>query len=120
MNYYNTDIQFKYELLEHKIFRLTLVLSQDMDEEPCKNYELKGELKMQKVFMTAKEVQDFLEDSRTTAYQLINEMNQELTKLGYRVQEPFIKLQSSLGIANNNINQIARRVNKTGVEISIV
>ena len=29
--------------------------------------------------------------------------------------EPFIKLQSSLGIANNNINQIARRENKTGV-----
>lgn len=29
--------------------------------------------------------------------------------------EPFIKLQSSLEIANNNINQIARRVNKTGV-----
>ena len=29
--------------------------------------------------------------------------------------EPFIELQSSLGIANNNINQIARRVNKTGV-----
>ena len=29
--------------------------------------------------------------------------------------EPFIKLQSSLGIANKNINQIARRVNKTGV-----
>lgn len=29
--------------------------------------------------------------------------------------EPFIKLQSSLGIANNNINQIARRVNETGV-----
>ena len=94
---------------------MTLVLSQDMDAEPCKNYELKGGLKMQKVFMTAKEVQDFLEVSRTTAYQLINEMNQELTKLGYRVQEPFIKLQSSLGIANNNINQIARRVNKTGV-----
>lgn len=59
MNYYNTDIQFKYELLERKIFRLTLVLSQDMDAEPCKNYELKGWLKMQKVFMTAKEVQDF-------------------------------------------------------------
>lgn len=59
MNYYNTDIQFKYELLERKIFRLTLVLSQDMDAEPCKNYELKGGLKMQKVFMTAKEVQDF-------------------------------------------------------------
>ena len=31
--------------------------------------------------------------------------------------EPFIKLQSSLGIANDNINQIARRVNKTGVII---
>lgn len=29
--------------------------------------------------------------------------------------EPFIKLQNSLGIANNIINQIARRVNKTGV-----
>ncbi|WP_064609051.1 plasmid mobilization protein [Streptobacillus moniliformis] len=29
--------------------------------------------------------------------------------------EPFIKLQRSLGIATNNINQIARRVNKTGV-----
>lgn len=29
--------------------------------------------------------------------------------------EPFIKLQSSFGAANNNINQIARRVNKTGV-----
>lgn len=41
---------------------------------------------MQKVFMTAKEVQDFLEVSRTTAYQLINEMNQELMNLGYRVQ----------------------------------
>ena len=59
MNYHNTDIQFKYELLERKIFRLTLVLSQDMDAEPCKNYELKGWLKMQKVFMTAKEVQVF-------------------------------------------------------------
>ena len=29
--------------------------------------------------------------------------------------KPFIELQSSLWIANNNINQIARRVNKTGV-----
>ena len=29
--------------------------------------------------------------------------------------KPFIELQSSLGIANNNINQIARRINKTGV-----
>lgn len=29
--------------------------------------------------------------------------------------EPFRVLQGSLGIANNNINQIARRVNQTGV-----
>ena len=43
MNYYNTNIPFKYELLKRKIFRLTLVLSQDMDAEPCKNYELKGD-----------------------------------------------------------------------------
>ena len=93
MNYYNTDIQFKYELLERKTFRLTIVLSQDMDAEPCKNYELKGGLKMQKVFMTAKEVQDFLEVSRTTAYQLINEMNQELTKLSYRVQRGKVNRQ---------------------------
>ena len=93
MNYYNTNIQFIYELLERKTFRLTLVLSQDMDAEPCKNYELKGGLKMQKVFMTAKEVQDFLEVSRTTAYQLINEMNQELTKLGYRVQRGKVNRQ---------------------------
>ena len=48
---------------------------------------------MQKVFMTAKEVQDFLEVSRTTAYQLINEMNQELTKLGYRVQSGQVNRQ---------------------------
>ncbi len=41
---------------------------------------------MHKVFMNAKEVQEFLEVSRTTAYQLINEMNQELVTLGYRVQ----------------------------------
>lgn len=41
-----------------------------MDAESCKNYELKGVLKMQKVFITAKEVQDFLEVSRTTAYQI--------------------------------------------------
>ena len=59
MNYYDTDIKFKYELSRREIFRLTLVLSQDMDAEPCKNYELKGGLKMQKIFMTAKEVQDF-------------------------------------------------------------
>lgn len=41
---------------------------------------------MHKVFMNAKEVQEFLEVSRTTVYQLINEMNQELLNLGYRVQ----------------------------------
>ena len=41
---------------------------------------------MHKVFMNAKEVQEFLEVSRTNAYQLINEMNQELINLGYRVQ----------------------------------
>lgn len=64
-----------------------------MDAEPCKNYELKGGLKMQKIFMTAKEVQDFLEVSRTTSYQLINEMNQELTKLSYRVQRGKVNRQ---------------------------
>lgn len=48
---------------------------------------------MQKIFMTVKEVQDFLEVSRTTAYQLINEMNQELIDLGYRVQRGKINRQ---------------------------
>ena len=48
---------------------------------------------MQKVFMTAKEVQDFLEVSRTTAYQLINQMNQELMNLGYRVQRGKVNRQ---------------------------
>lgn len=48
---------------------------------------------MQKVFMTAKEVQDFLEVSRTTAYQLINEMNQELMNLGYSVQRGKVNRQ---------------------------
>lgn len=48
---------------------------------------------MQKVFMTAKEVQDFLEVSRTTAYHLINEMNQELINLGYRVQRGKVNRQ---------------------------
>ena len=48
---------------------------------------------MQKVFMTAKEVPDFLEVSRTTAYQLINEMNQELMNLGYRVQRGKVNRQ---------------------------
>ncbi len=41
---------------------------------------------MQKVFMISKEIQDFLKVSIMIVYQLINEMNQELTKLGYRVQ----------------------------------
>lgn len=35
---------------------------------------------MNKIFMNAKEVQDFLEVSRTTAYQIINKMNRELVK----------------------------------------
>ena len=48
---------------------------------------------MQKIFMTAKEVQDFWEVSRTTAYQPINEMNQELTKFGYRVQRGKVNRQ---------------------------
>ena len=48
---------------------------------------------MNKIFMNAKEVQDFLEVSRTTAYQVINEMNQELVELGYRVQRGKINRQ---------------------------
>lgn len=78
MNYHNTDIQFKYELLERKIFRLTLVLSQDMDAEPCKNYELKGGLKMQKVFMTAKEVQDFFGSQQNDCISA-NQLNESRT-----------------------------------------
>lgn len=41
---------------------------------------------MKTIFMTAKEVQEFLGVSRTMAYQLIGELNEELLKLGYRVQ----------------------------------
>ncbi|CDI50610.1 hypothetical protein [Clostridium tetani] len=48
---------------------------------------------MEKIFMDAKEVQEFLEVSKTTAYQLINEMNQELLELGYRVQRGKINRQ---------------------------
>lgn len=48
---------------------------------------------MNKIFMTAKEVEQFLEVSRTTAYQIINEMNQELVDLGYRVQRGKINRQ---------------------------
>ena len=48
---------------------------------------------MSKVFMTAREVQDFLEVSRTTAYQLIDEMKTELQELGYRVQRGKINRQ---------------------------
>ena len=62
---------------------------------------------MQKVFMTAKEVQDFLEVSRTTAYQLINEMNQELTKLGYRVQRG--KVNRQYFMENNAKSKFIRR-----------
>ena len=62
-----------------------------MDVDPYNKYERRTV--MQKVFMTAKEVQDFLEVSRTTAYQLINEMNQDLMNLGYRVQRGKVNRQ---------------------------
>lgn len=62
-----------------------------MDVEPYNKSE--RSTVMQKVFMTAKEVQDSLEVSRTTAYQLINEMNQELMNLGYRVQRGKVNRQ---------------------------
>ena len=68
MNYHNANIQLKYKLLEPKTYKSMLVLSQDMDAEPCKNYELKGELKMQKVFMISKEIQDFLKVSIMIVY----------------------------------------------------
>lgn len=55
--------------------------------------EFQGEISMEKIFMNAKEVQDFLEVSRTTAYQIINEMNGELVELGYRVQRGKINRQ---------------------------
>ena len=48
---------------------------------------------MNKIFMNAKEVQDFLGVSRTTAYQLINEMNEELIKMGYRTQRGKVNRQ---------------------------
>lgn len=48
---------------------------------------------MNKVFMTAREVQEFLDVSRTTAYQIISEMNTELIGLGYRVQRGKINRQ---------------------------
>ena len=41
---------------------------------------------MSNVFMTAKEVQDFLGVGRTTAYQVINELNKELLDMGYKIQ----------------------------------
>ena len=41
---------------------------------------------MKGIFMNARDVQEFLDVSRTTAYQIINDMNQDLLKLGYRVQ----------------------------------
>ncbi len=48
---------------------------------------------MNKVFMSAREVQEFLEVSRTTAYQIISEMNTELLEQGYRVQRGKINRQ---------------------------
>ena len=54
---------------------------------------LKEVLVWKRFFMDAKEVQEFLEVSKTTAYQLINEMNQELVELGYRVQRGKINRQ---------------------------
>ena len=48
---------------------------------------------MNTIFMNAKEVQDFLGVSRTTAYQLINEMNEELIKMGYRTQRGKVNRQ---------------------------
>lgn len=42
---------------------------------------------MSNVFMTAKEVQDFLGVGRTTAYQVINELNKELLDMGYKIQK---------------------------------
>ena len=48
---------------------------------------------MQKVFMISKEIQDFLKVSIMIVYQLINEMNQELTKLGYRAQRGKVNRQ---------------------------
>ena len=62
-----------------------------MDVEPYNKSERRTV--MQKVFMTAKEVQDFLKVSRTTACQLINEMKQELMNLGYRVQRGKVNRQ---------------------------
>ena len=55
--------------------------------------EFQGGISMEKIFMDAKEVQEFLEVSRTTAYQIINEMNGELVELGYRVQRGKINRQ---------------------------
>lgn len=43
--------------------------------------------------MISKEIQDFLKVSIMIVYQLINEMNQELTKLGYRVQRGKVNRQ---------------------------
>lgn len=43
--------------------------------------------------MISKEIQDFLKVSIMIVYQLINEMNQELTKLGYQVQRGKVNRQ---------------------------
>lgn len=48
---------------------------------------------MNNIFMNAKDVQNFLGVSRTTAYQLISELNTELVNLGYRVQRGKVNKQ---------------------------
>lgn len=99
MNYYYTDIQFKYELLEREIFRFTIVLSQDMDAEPCKNYELKGKMKKaeRKVWVILYK--------KTVLEKEIYEVD----------SEPLRDLYGTLSFASNKCNQIAKRVNQTGV-----
>ncbi len=81
-----------------------LVLSQDMDAETCKTMNCGG-LKNAKVFMTAKKFK-ILEVSRTTSYQLINEMNQQLTKLGYRVQRGKVNRQYFMEKIYENIERV--------------
>lgn len=52
---------------------------------------------MKGIFINAKDVQEFLDVSRTTAYQIINEMNQDLLKLGYRVQRGKVNRKYFMG-----------------------
>lgn len=48
---------------------------------------------MKGIFMNAKDVQEFLAVSRTTAYQIINDMNQDLLKLRYHVQRKNVNIE---------------------------